>query len=92
MTVKVKFFANFREIIGCSEDNFSVDSVKELLKTLSETEKELSEKFFEDEENLELEDSVNIMVNGRKINLLDGINTELKDGDIVAIFPPVAGG
>ncbi|KXA94761.1 hypothetical protein AKJ65_03450, partial [candidate division MSBL1 archaeon SCGC-AAA259E19] len=74
------------------EDNFSVNSVKELLKTLSETEKELSEKLFEDEENLELEDSVNIMVNGRKINLLDGINTKLKDGDIVAIFPPVAGG
>ncbi|HID27596.1 MAG TPA: molybdopterin synthase sulfur carrier subunit, partial [Methanosarcinales archaeon] len=39
-----------------------------------------------------LRDYVKIMVNGRSIAFLNGINTLLQDGDVVAIFPPVAGG
>ena len=35
---------------------------------------------------------VNVLVNGRSINFLEGLKTELSDGDEVAIFPPVAGG
>ncbi|MHA1648787.1 MAG: MoaD/ThiS family protein [Candidatus Helarchaeota archaeon] len=33
-----------------------------------------------------------MLVNGRNINFLDGRNTKLKDGDVVAISPPIAGG
>lgn len=39
-----------------------------------------------------LRGTVNILVNGRSIDLLEGLKTSLKDGDVVAIFPPVAGG
>jgi len=39
-----------------------------------------------------LRETVNVLVNGRGINLLSGLDTKLKDGDVVAIFPPVSGG
>ncbi|GAJ22964.1 unnamed protein product, partial [marine sediment metagenome] len=40
----------------------------------------------------ELRKTVNILVNGRGLDLLQKLDTPLKDGDVVAIFPPVAGG
>ncbi len=33
-----------------------------------------------------------VIVNGRSINTLSGLYTKLKDGDTVAIFPPISGG
>jgi molybdopterin synthase sulfur carrier subunit len=33
-----------------------------------------------------------IMVNGRNIALLKGLDTKLKDGDEIVILPPTAGG
>ncbi len=33
-----------------------------------------------------------ILVNGRNIDLLDGLNTPLGDGDEVVFMPPAAGG
>ena len=35
---------------------------------------------------------INILKNGRNIAFLQDMDTALDDGDIVAIFPPVAGG
>ena len=33
-----------------------------------------------------------VLVNGRRIDLLDGTETALAEGDEISIFPPVAGG
>ena len=33
-----------------------------------------------------------VLVNGRNIHLLDGVNTVLHDGDEVVVLPPAAGG
>lgn len=33
-----------------------------------------------------------ILVNGRDIEFLNGLDTRLKEGDVVDVFPPVAGG
>lgn len=35
---------------------------------------------------------VNILINGRNIRHIDDIQTRLVEGDLVAIFPPAAGG
>lgn len=35
---------------------------------------------------------IKLLVNGRGLHVLQGLDTPLSDGDIVAIFPPVAGG
>lgn len=35
---------------------------------------------------------VNILRNGRNVAFINGMETVLEDGDVIAIFPPVAGG
>jgi molybdopterin synthase sulfur carrier subunit len=35
---------------------------------------------------------IKLLVNGRGLHLLQGLKTVLADGDVIAIFPPVAGG
>jgi molybdopterin synthase sulfur carrier subunit len=39
-----------------------------------------------------LRDFVNILRNGRNVHFLAGLDTPLDDGDVIALFPPVAGG
>jgi len=92
MTVEVKFFASFREIMGQKKVTMEADNVEEVLGEIKEEYSELGSEIFLDEDSSELEDFVIIMVNGRKIEMLDGTETSLEDGDTVAIFPPVAGG
>jgi molybdopterin converting factor small subunit len=35
---------------------------------------------------------LSFLVNGKNINALEGFNTKLKQGDTIAILPPVGGG
>jgi len=91
MAITIKLFANFRE--AASRDIVEIDAtnVDALLDKLVEIcgtglAKQLYDK------NGKLRDIVHILVNGRGINLLDRLKTKLKDGDTVAIFPPVSGG
>lgn len=39
-----------------------------------------------------LKPGIKIIINGRDIDYLDGMDTELKDGDVIVIIPQVAGG
>lgn len=45
-----------------------------------------------DRETNRLKQFFSCMVNGKRIELLDGYETVLKDGDAIAMFPPVGGG
>ncbi len=85
--VKVKLFANFREVSGVRELELTATTVKEVLDLLTNRYPNLQELFYEEGE---LRDYVNIMVNGK--NIRRDVSWKLKDGDIVAIFPPVSGG
>lgn len=40
----------------------------------------------------ELGEKIIVMVNGRRVEFLSGLDTPLKDSDTVQIFPVVAGG
>ncbi|MEX2721712.1 MAG: ubiquitin-like small modifier protein 1 [Candidatus Wukongarchaeota archaeon] len=95
MPINVKFFATFRDLLGLKELELEVGP-EETLKLIDLLER-LFQKFGEEFRNKILENGnirpqVNIMINGRNIKFLDEINSPLKDSDIVAIFPPVAGG
>jgi|Deesub1362A_J573_1020465.scaffolds.fasta_scaffold00099_40 molybdopterin synthase sulfur carrier subunit len=87
--VKVKLFANFREAAKAKEVEIEAKTVGELLNALVERYSSLEPLFFD---TGKLREYVHIMVNGRHINNLEGLGTELKEGDTVAIFPPVSGG
>lgn len=95
MPINVRVFATFRDLLGLKELELEVGP-EENLKLIDLLER-LFQKFGEKFRNKMLENGnikpqVNIMINGRNIKFLDGLNSSLKDGDIVAIFPPVAGG
>lgn len=94
MKVKVKFFTSLREITGKKEEEIQLPRtirVKELLVSLSEKYgKEFTDYLYD--ERGKVQTYIQILVNGRGINVLQGFETELKEGDTIAIFPPVGGG
>jgi len=94
MKVEVKFFTSLREITGKKVDEIqlqSVITVEELLTLLSE---KYGKKFREYIHNKKgkVHGFLSFLVNGKNINVLQGFDTKLKQGDIIAILPPVGGG
>jgi molybdopterin synthase sulfur carrier subunit len=94
MKVKVKFFTSLREITGKKVDEIHLQNaitVEELLTLLSEKYgKKFREYIYNKKEKVQ--DFLSFLVNGKNINVLQGFDTELKQGDTVAILPPVGGG
>jgi len=83
--VRVKLFANFREIVGSRELEVDAKSVRELLDLLVKNYPKFKEYFSEDK----LKEYVHIMVNGK---IVEDLSERLNQNDTVAIFPPVSGG
>lgn len=92
VSVKVLLFATFRKKYRSKELIIECDgTVKGLVESAS---KILGGEFYSDVYNSEcgmVRDDLIFTVNGRNIKDLKG-DIELKDGDVVAIFPPLAGG
>jgi sulfur-carrier protein len=92
ITVMVKSFATLREVMDAElrMDFPAGATIRLLLAALTARYKGLDEMLFSDRETLR--DFVNILQNGRNIHFLSGLDTLLNDGDIIALFPPAAGG
>ena len=91
MRVKLRPFAGFRNILG-KEVNVDLNEgsmVEDLLQMLCREHEGLEARLFDDEG---LKEDVNILVNGRNIASLNGIQTELKDGDEVVLLTAAIGG
>lgn len=90
--MKLKIFATYRETTGCRELDIPAPSTAmELLKYLSARYgPEMEKKLFEN--SSEISGEVILLVNGRNIAHLDRENTLLSEGDVVSLFPMVAGG
>jgi len=89
--INVQFFATFRDIFGTKAMEIAVETginMGELLNLVFDTQ-ERRKKIFD---NGKIKPYIIILKNGRHIQHLDGVETELKEGDKVSIFPPIAGG
>lgn len=92
MKVKVEFFATLREKVGTAgvEVTFHGNTVMDLIVALDEKFGGILKELII--EGGELRELVKILVNGNDVRGIRGLNTELKEQDIVSFFPPVAGG
>jgi MoaD family protein len=92
MKVLVKAFATFREVMDSQIDMDLVEgsTILTLLDELTGRYRGLGEMMFE--ANGTLRNFINILRNGRNIQFLGGLDTPLSDGDVIALFPPLAGG
>jgi len=92
MEIELRTFANFRDAIGQKtvrrEYDTSTVRAEEVLRPLEEEYPELE--LFEKEGTLQ--EFITVLKNGREITYIDGLDTELEDGDTLSVFPPVAGG
>lgn len=92
MKVKVKVFANLREICNESVVDVETDSllVIDILEKLVKMYPEMEEEIFTDER--QLKSFVHVFINGHNIIHKDGLLTKVNPDDQFALFPPVAGG
>ncbi len=94
MNIEIKFFTSLREITGKKKISLKLKnmiSIEELLSLLQRKYgKEFKEYVFDDQGKVQ--DFLSILINGRNVNNLQGFKTLIKDGDIIAILPPVGGG
>jgi molybdopterin synthase sulfur carrier subunit len=91
--MRVKIFAMLKQFVGVGEIEVGLeggDTVGSVLARLVVDYPVLAERIFDDDGNLE--GYINVFVNRRGIRFLEGVNTGLKESDVLAIFPPVAGG
>ena len=97
MQVKVRLFTSLREIIGKKEESITFTeeekvTVETVLKVLSDKYgKPFTEYVFENETN-KPKGFLQFLINGNSTNTLEGLKTELKSDDVLAILPPVGGG
>ncbi|MXV63637.1 MoaD family protein [Natronorubrum sp. JWXQ-INN-674] len=93
MTTEWKLFADLAERAGdkhITVDATSGDTVGDALEKLLAEAPDLEERVLDDGE---LRSQINVLRNGTNVLVEEeGLETELEEGDELALFPPVSGG
>ena len=92
MTIKIRFFARFRELLG-TDIVVAVPENKglsDLIKDVASRNKEGYDAIFD--EKGAFREFVILMQNGKRLETSDAPKIKVADGDEIAVFPPVAGG
>ena len=97
MKIKVRFFTSLREIVDKREESLSFDqnqkvTVDLVLKTLTKKYGLPFKEYVYEGKTSKPKGFLQFLVNGNSTSTLNGLETELKDGDLLAILPPVGGG
>jgi molybdopterin synthase sulfur carrier subunit len=92
MIIRLKAFARFRDLL---DKEMEVDlpegaTVFDLMKNLASRSSDLTDQIFD--ASCKIREDMNVMVNGRHFESLNGPETALAAGDEVALFPAVVGG
>lgn len=91
----IRFFAYIRdsEYAGCKETAWpACEDLRELGVQLSEAYGERFRKWYFSPDGTGFGEEAIVLINGRRAEFLDGIDTKLSEEDTVMLFPVVAGG
>jgi molybdopterin synthase sulfur carrier subunit len=96
LLIKVRFFAHLRNVAGTRELEVNTQSgrmdVESLMHLLFKKLGEDFRKAVQDPKTGKIQPYIKIMLNGIDTEQLNGLETAVKDGDTVQIFPPIGGG
>jgi MoaD family protein len=97
LQVSVRFFTSLREIVGKKEETikFPEDAkvtVEVVLETLRRRYGKRFAEYVYDCETGDVKGFLQFLINGKSASTMKGLETELVDGDVLAILPPVGGG
>jgi molybdopterin synthase sulfur carrier subunit len=92
MKVKVRFFAQFGELLGTdiTVEPASGTVLSGLIKDVARKNKDGYNAIFDEKDTFR--EFVILMRNGKRIDTIDAVTTKVSDDDEIAVFPPVAGG
>ncbi len=91
--IKIKFYSLIRMHLGINEIEVKTNSIS-IEDLLEEVEKQINKKFLDQlvNNNHQIIHGTMILINGRNIVHLDGLNSIVVEGDEISIFPPGGGG
>ena len=97
MQVSVRFFTSLREIVDKKEETLKFPenekvTVDTVLKTLAQRYGKRFIEYVYEGKTGEVRGFLQFLINGKSATTMNGLETELKDGDVLAILPPIGGG
>lgn len=90
---RIKLFATLRDMVGKRFLDVPFEdggTVRELIDAIGQADPALKTKMLD--KNGELSGVVHVMVDGRNVMWLQGMDTIIRAGDDIALIPPAAGG
>jgi molybdopterin synthase sulfur carrier subunit len=91
--MQVKFYATLRELLGATATDLPLEepaSARAVLAALTARYPALAPKVSPDGDLLA--GQVTVLLNGRALQFLNGLDTTVKPDDMLALFPPIGGG
>jgi molybdopterin synthase sulfur carrier subunit len=94
MTMTVKFIGALRHVSGAGEFNVDCKDGTSIMELMNEITKEAPglKRSLIDQQLEDTRPNALILVNGREISVLEGLETKLKNGDQIVFVPVVHGG
>lgn len=93
MQVEILFYGVFRDVVGEKRLRREIapdDTVRELVEALTDEFPELKDHLITSDGDID--ESVNVTVNGRAIGFLDDGNTLVEEGDLIRFAHSLSGG
>jgi molybdopterin synthase sulfur carrier subunit len=95
--MRMRVYASLRDLLGTSSIDMpletpqgGVSTVGQVLERLTARYPALAEKLWDADHDLA--GYVMVLLNGRSVEFLQGVDTPIADDDVIALFPPVGGG
>lgn len=96
MIIKIRFFTVLRELTNKKEETLNFENltvtVSDVIKSLSEKYGKSFDDYVFDAETRQVKGFLQFLINGNSAATLEGLDSTLQDGDVLAILPPVGGG